>query len=161
MNYATYSDYIALYGEGISVAIFDRLLWDASRVIDYLTTGLDHLPKLRAYFPTDTYDVESIKRCACELVSLMYRIEEADKASSGFVVREDGTAIGKRVASVSSGSESISYATSGNVSAVDAAVTDPSARKALFSDTVRKYLSGCKDANGVNLLFMGVYPRVR
>ena len=161
MNYATYSDYIALYGDGISTATFDRLLWDASRVMDDHTTGLDHLPKLRTYFPTDSYDAESIKRCACELVALMYRVEEAEKASSGYVVREDGTAVGKRVASVSSGSESISYATSGNVSAVDAAVTDLGARRSLFLDTVRKYLSGCKDANGVNLLFMGVYPRVR
>lgn len=66
----------------------------------------------------------------------------------------------KIVTSVSSGSESISYAAAGSAARntlVDTVLTDKTAQNRLFSDTIRDYLSGVQDANGVNLLFMGKY----
>ena len=67
---------------------------------------------------------------------------------------------GKVVSSVSAGNESISYAVGSSGSSVDKAITDISERNKLISSVVRECLSGISDANGVNLLYMGVYPRV-
>ena len=66
---------------------------------------------------------------------------------------------GKVVSSVSAGNESISYSV-GSDTAINLAVKDLEARKKLIYATIREHLSGAKDANGVNLLYMGVYPRV-
>lgn len=90
--------------------------------------------------------------------------EESARNASGFVTREDGTVQSKLVASVSSGSESISYATSSSGaknSLIGAVLTDKAAQEKLYADTFSEYLSGVLDANGVNLLFMGAYPCVR
>ncbi len=158
MENITREGYVALYGE-ITEQDFSRLSFDAFRVLDDMTTGVDGFSKLRRAYPVDEYDAEAVARCAYSLLYDMKRIEEME-ASSGYVSREDGALVGKRVASVSSGTESISYANGTSVTVLEAAVADADKRRAMFSDTVRKYLSGVKDAHGVNLLYMGVYPRV-
>lgn len=157
MAYADYTFFSSLYS-GVTEADFNRKAWDASKIMDYHTTGVDGVAKLRTHYPTDEYDIEAVKRCCCALVSLLLKIETAETAS-GIVTRADGTVSGKVVSSVSSGSESISYSVSGNT-AFDKAVADESARNKLYSDTIRHYLSGVHDANGVNLLYMGAYPDV-
>jgi hypothetical protein len=48
----------------------------------------------------------------------------------------------------------------GNATMIDKALSDPAVKEKLFRDTIREGLSGVADANGVNLLYMGVYPRV-
>ena len=63
------------------------------------------------------------------------------------------------ISSVSAGNESISYSV-GNATMIDKALSDPTVKEKLFRDTIREGLSGVTDANGVNLLYMGVYPRV-
>lgn len=167
MAYATYEDFKALYGERLDEAGFTRLVWDAERAMDDATTGLDGVQKLRVAMPADEYGAEAVKRCACALVDTLRQIEEADEANRKtrtMVENADGTLQSRVISSRSSGSESISYAT-GNAArsgttTIDAAVSDPAARERLLSDTVRRHLSGVKDANGVNLTFMGAYPYV-
>lgn len=160
--YMDYEFYTSLYGE-IAEADFNRLAFDACRVLDDHTTGADGFRKLKYVFPTDADDAESVKRCACKLLHILHGIETAEKAaaqSKGYTETENGLQ-GRVIASVSSGSESISYATnSGSNTAIDKAVADPAQRKRLLADAVREYLSGVADANGVKLLYMGVYPRV-
>lgn len=151
MAYITQEKYSSLYGE-IEAAEFDRLAFDASRFMDAMTTGIDNFKKLKAAMPTDEDDAEAVEMCCAKLISLMKTIESYD----GFVTREDGTAISKAVSSISSGSESMSFGTS----ATSAAASDITVRNKLFSDTVKAYLSGIEDANGVNLLYMGRYPNV-
>lgn len=168
MAFATYEDYKVLYKDnGLDEAGFTRLIWDAERAMDDATTGADLVHKLRLYPPTDEYGAEAVKRCACALVDTLRQIEEADEADSkarAMVENADGAVHSRVIASISSGSESISYATGSaarsGTTAIDAARSDPEARARLLADTVRRYLSGVTDANGVNLLFMGVYPRV-
>lgn len=168
MAFATYEDYKALYGNnGLDGAGFTRLIWEAERVMDDATTGADFVHKLRVASPVDEYGAEAVRRCACALVDTLRKMEEADEADSkarALVENADGTVHSRVIASVSSGSESISYATGSaarsGTTAIDAARSDPAARERLFADTVRRYLAGVTDANGVNLLFMGVYPRV-
>lgn len=147
MAYITKSEYEALYG-AISAGDFTRLSYDASRLMDYMTTGIDNVKKLQAYPPAG----DDVMMCCAKLISLMKTIESLDGATE----REDGTVVSKAVSSISSGSESMSFGSN----AISAAATDITARNTLLADTVKAYLSGIEDANGVNLLYMGRYPNV-
>lgn len=159
MAYVTFENYNGLYPDNATETEFNNLEWEARRIIDAHTTGIDNVRKLRVAFPTDEQDAETVKRCMCKLIKLLHDIETAEK-SRGLVKRGDGTVTSGVVSSVSSGAESISYAADGGT-ALDAAVGNISARNKLLSQTVREMLSGTLDANGVNLLYMGRYPYVR
>ena len=165
MTYIDYEYYKSLFGEKtIPEADFNRLVWDSCKKIDNATTGVDNVKKLKIAFPTDEDDAEAVKRCVCELLSITYKIEQAEtrvEASQGYITLEDGTVMSKQVASKSAGNESISYVTSSNTGTatlIDKCLADKEAQKQLYSDTIRDYLSGVADANGVSLLYMGMYP---
>lgn len=163
MAYATFADYEALYpGTELDEAGFDLLIWEAERVMDDITTGADGVRKLRVAKPTKKPGAEAVRRCACALVDAMRQINEAEAAirkAQKLVENSDGTVQSAAVSSRSSGSESVSYAAvSAAGTAISAAVSDLTAREQLFAATARRYLSGMKDANGVNLLYMGAYP---
>ena len=157
MAYVTFEDFNGMYPGEISVEEFKNLEWDARRVVDAHTTGVDNVRKLRVAFPEDADDAEAVLRCMCTLINLMHKIGAVEK-HRGLELREDGMVRGGVVSSVSSGSESISYATGGT--AIDAAVSSISERNKLYSQIVKHALSGVCDANGVHLLYMGVYPYV-
>lgn len=163
-KYVDYEFYKTLYGEkGVSGTDFNRLSWDACKRIDAATTTVDGIKKLKIAFPTDEDDSETVKRCLCELINILYKLEQAEErvnASQGFVQREDGTVSSKLVSSVSAGNESISYSTN-NISAatlIDKALSDKTVQEQLYRDTIAKYLSGVTDKNGINLLYAGRYP---
>lgn len=163
-KYVDYEFYKTLYGEkGVSETDFNRLSWDACKRIDAATTTVDGIKKLKIAFPTDEDDSETVKRCLCELINILYKLEQAEErvnASQGFVQREDGTVSSKLVSSVSAGNESISYSTN-NISAatlIDKALSDKTVQEQLYRDTIAKYLSGVTDKNGINLLYAGRYP---
>ena len=100
-KYADYEFYKTLYGEkSISETDFNRLSWDACKRIDAATTTVDGIKKLKIAFPTDEDDSEAVKRCLCELINILYKLEQAEErvnASQGFVQREDGTVSSKLV----------------------------------------------------------------
>lgn len=154
--YADREYYNSLYEE-INVQTYNRVGWQAAKLLDKYTTGIDGVRKLQKAFPSDLDAQEAVKRCECALVNLLLQIEQTERAGA-VATRADGTLTIGTVSSVSSGAESISY-TAGNT-AINAAAADNSARERLISSTVREYLSGEKDANGVNLMYMGVYPYV-
>lgn len=160
--YITFDEYTALYPQ-IEETVFNRLSYDAGRHIDRLTTGIDGVKKLKTAFPTDEDSVQAVKYCTAKIINLLLQIQEAEKSASlgrGYTQTENGLQ-GKVISSVSAGNESISFSTgSAQTSAIDAAVSDLTARDKLIYSTVREYLSGAQDDNGVNLLYMGVYPRV-
>ncbi|MBQ8797225.1 MAG: hypothetical protein IJZ56_03405 [Oscillospiraceae bacterium] len=161
--YITFDEYAVLY-DPMEEKVFNRLAFDACRVMDIHTTGIDNVKKLKRFFPTDEDDVETVKRCAAKIINLLYQIQEAENAAAmgrGYELTEQGMR-GKVISSVSAGNESISYSTSGNDSstAIDAAVKDKTVRDSLIANTVRECLPGVTDANGVNLLYMGRYPNV-
>lgn len=151
--YITHDEYTALYGT-IEEKDFIRLEYDAARYMDKYTTGLDGVKKLRVAFPSGE-DAEAVKHCAASLIKTLQSINEAEQSAS-FAKTENGLQ-GKVISSVSSGSESITYSVVKNPLLEVAA--DPMARDRLMRDTIRDYLSGVQDANGVNLLYMGRYPR--
>lgn len=161
--YITIDEYSAIY-DAMDGKVFDRLAFDACRMVDIHTTGIDNVKKLKIAFPTDEDDAQSVKRCICKLVYTMSQIEDTEKAANqgkGYTETENGIR-GKVITSVSAGNESISYSAGGgsSVTLIDKALADKSVQDKLFSDTIREYLSGVTDANGVNLLYMGRYPRV-
>lgn len=164
MEYINYEYYISLYGAEIPETDFNRLAWEACRLMDSRTTSLDGVKMLRAAFPSDEYGSESVRRCTGRLVQILYQLEQAEKSAQsaqGYVTREDGTVVSKVVSSVSAGNESISYSaggSSGTSTRITSAVSDSAARERLLNETVTEYLSGVSDANGVNLLYMGRYP---
>ena len=162
MSYATYEDYVTFYSHGMDRAEFNRLAYDASVLVDSYVTTVDGVNKLRYFFPTDEYDVQAVKRCVCALISSLHQLEEIESASSGIIVREDGTVTGRSVTSISSGSESMSFSAVGSgASMLNAAAKSEAARNELIASQVFKYLRGHKDANGINLLYVGVYPNVQ
>lgn len=161
MAYAAYEQFAALYGEALDEAQFDRLLWEAEQVMDQATTGVDGVAKLRAAMPEEERAAQAVCRCACALTELLARLERAAESISlgrEHVENADGTLQPRMVAARSSGSESVTYAAGSGSAAVDAAVSDPAVRRQLLDDTVRRYLAGVPDGNGVNLLYMGPYP---
>ena len=163
MAYIDYEYYTELYNYELSEQDFNRLVWDACRRVDIVTTGLDGIKRLKVAFPTDEDDAESVKRCVAKLVYTNYLIEQAEERankSRSYIEREDGTLVGKIVTSVSSGSESISYGSGSNTSLanatmIDAVLSDRKAQDNLYRDIIRECLSGICDANGVSLLYMG------
>lgn len=158
MTYIDIAKYTQLYGL-IPFEVFNRLAWDASRTLDRYTTGIDNVKKLSVAFPTECCDAESVRRCCAKLINIMHQIEQVTNAA-GFVETENGLR-GKVISSVSAGNESVSYSvgSSAMVTEIEKAALDPAVRERLFDNAIRSCLSGVTDANGVNLLYMGRYPR--
>lgn len=158
--YITHTEYAGLY---TPVENFDILCYEACRQIDRLTTGIDGVKKLKIAFPVDEDAITAVKYCTAKIINFLAQIQEAEKSASlgrGFVQTENGVQ-GKAISSVSSGNESISYAsTSSQKTAIDTAMADASAKDSMIQSMIREYLSGVADANSVNLLYMGRYPRV-
>lgn len=161
MAYITMEEYGKWYGAA-DIYNFDRLAFEASRLLDRLTTGVDGVKKLKSHFPTDPEDAEAVRFCAARIVNFLYGVAAAEAAAvqgRGYDQTDQGLR-GKVISSVSAGNESISYASSGAAgTAFDAAAADVSARDQAARELAREGLQGVCDANGVNLLYMGPYPR--
>lgn len=147
MRYITWQEFVAVYANAMTQTDFDRFEYDAEAIIDNWVLTVDGVNKLRVAFPTNELDAEAVKRCVCELTVRCKEIDDAEAQS----ISEHGL-----VASVSSGTESMSFQRGGT--ALAQAVADNGARGHYFYNIVKRYLAGHKDANGVNLLFGGAYP---
>lgn len=157
--YITFEEYSQLY-DGMDEKLFNRLSYEAQRLMDIHTSGIDNVRKLRIAYPTDEYDAEAVKHCAAKLINLLHQIQKAEEAASGAYEESEMGIRGRYITSITAGNESISYATGRTTgTAVDKAVSDKTARDALIANAIREALSGVRDANGVNLLYMGAYPR--
>lgn len=144
--YVDYEFYKTLYGTTVDEKVFDRLIWNAEKLVKNAVTGVDGRCKLDFAFPDVAYDAEAVKRCECALVDIMAKIENAETEAEG----------NKTVKSVSAGNESISYDTGSGL--IGKVLSNKSAQSRLYADTINEYLRGTKDKNGVNLLFGGAYP---
>lgn len=146
--YIDYEFYKSLYGTTVDETAFNRLIWNAEKLVKNAATGVDGRCKLDFAFPDVAYDAESIKRCECALVDIMAKIDKAETEAEG----------NKTIKSKTAGNESISYDTGGGL--IGAVLKDKTAQSKLYADTINEYLRGTKDKNGVNLLFGGVYPYI-
>ena len=113
MAYADYDFYTTSYfGSVVPETDFSRLAERASDFVDTMT-----FDRLVDGLPENERSQKRIKKAVCSLAELMYQIELAEKNATNAAVSGTSTAIGPGgsttgvVTSVSSGSESISYAT--------------------------------------------------
>lgn len=153
--YITLDEYTQLY-DATDEKAFARNCVEACQIIDRYTTGADGFKKLKQAFPVDADDAAAVKHCAARLINLLLQIERA-QAFGGYEATEHGVR-GRVISSVSSGNESVSYATNA-VTAIEKAASDKMVKDAMITNIIRGGLSGIRDANGVNLLYMGPYPR--
>lgn len=165
--YITLEEYTTYYNdmdlEPMDEYLFRRLSMDACRYVDIHTTGIDNIKKLKIAFPTDENDAAAVKFCAAKVLHFLHQIHTAELSAMetrGYEATEQGMR-GKVISSVTAGNESITYSagTSAAALAVDAAVKDKTTKEKMVADMIWESLSGVADANGVNLLFMGRYPR--
>lgn len=162
MGYVRQDYYAARYGE-IDTKDFERLSWQACRKLDGYTTGIDGVKKLKIAFPTDEEDAETVKMCACQLISTMAQIEAAEKSAASFreLQETENGLRGAVISSITAGNESISYSTKAVADTpIDKAAADKIYREHLMKEIIWEHLTGVTDANGVNLLYMGAYPYV-
>lgn len=164
MAYADYDFYTTSYfGSVVPETDFSRLAERASDFVDTMT-----FDRLVDGLPENERSQKRIKKAVCSLAELMYQIELAEKNATNAAVSGTSTAIGTGgsttgvVTSVSSGSESISYATpqqkaSGakEWSAVYAAAGDVQKTNDLLLKTALPLLMGVRTDEGIPILYAG------
>lgn len=164
MAYADYDFYTTSYfGSVVPEADFLRLAERASDFVDLMTSD-----RLVDGLPTNERSQKRIKKAVCSLAELMYQIELAEKnainqASAGATDTNVGHKSTGVVTSVSSGSESISYATPQQIgasakewSAVYAAAGDVQKTNDLLLKTALPLLMGVRTDDGIPVLYAGV-----
>ncbi len=164
MAYADYEFYkTSFFGNVVPESDFMRLAERASDFIDRLT-----FDRLADGLPSDDRQQKRIKKAVCAVAEMLYQIDVAEKnalsAANGTSVSilGGGTATGI-VTSVSSGSESISYATPQQIgasakewSAVYAAAGDVRKTNDLLLKTALPLLMGVRTDDGILILYAGV-----
>lgn len=163
MAYADYDFYTeSYYGNVVPEADFERMAGRASDFIDTLT-----FDNLVDGLPADKRSQKRIKKAVCSLAELMYQFEIAEKnainqASANLTDINVGNISTGIVTSVSSGSESISYATPQQIgasakewSAVYAAVGDVQKTNGLLLKIALPLLMGVRTDEGIPVLYAG------
>lgn len=165
MAYADYDFYTTSYfGSVVPETDFSRLAERASDFVDTMT-----FDRLVDGLPENERSQKRIKKAVCSLTELMYQIELAEKNATNAAVSGTSTAIGSGgsttgiVTSVSSGSESISYATPQQIgasakewSAVYAVAGDVQKTNDLLLKTALPLLMGVRTDDGIPILYAGV-----
>lgn len=163
MAYADYKFYTESFGNVVPETDFPRLAGKASDFVDTMT-----FDRLVDGLPTNERSQKRIKKVVCSLAELMYQIELAEKnainqASANVTDTNTGGKSTGIVTSVSSGSESISYATPQQIgasakewSAVYAAAGDMQKTNDLLLKTALPLLMGVRDNEGIPILYAGL-----
>ncbi len=165
MAYTDYEFYTTSYfGSVVPETDFPRLAERASDFIDTMT-----FDRLVDGLPTNERSQKRIKKAVCSLAELMYQIELAEKNAANAAASGTSTTTGSGgsttgiVTSVSSGSESISYATPQQIgasakewSAVYAAAGDVQKTNGLLLKTALPLLMGVRTDDGIPALYAGV-----
>lgn len=166
MAYTDYEFYKTSYfGSVVPETDFPRLAERASDFVDTMT-----FDRLVDGLPTNERAQKRIKKAVCSLAELMYQVELAEKnaisqasASGASTTIGSGGSTTGIVTSVSSGSESISYATPQQIgasakewSAVYAAAGDVQKTNDLLLKTALPLLMGVRTDDGIPVLYAGV-----
>ena len=162
MSYATFDYCEELYPD-LTEKEYNLYSWETKHEIDKHTSGVDGVKKLKIAFPTDEDNAEAVKRCFAHLLYSLAQIgrERTNLAKASEPIEINGQIAMGPVSSVSSGSESISFASGTQKSSYYMAATDPKEKSKLIVSIIREYLSEVKDDNGINLLYGGVYPCIK
>lgn len=154
MEYVDYEFYTnEFHGNIITELDFPRYADKAFDVLVWLTFG--RVETLFDYQEEASEKViYKVKKAVCRLAEVVQDIEvkEAVLRSNEALEQSEYGLKGKVISSISSGSESISYSTSNSLSddTISASVKDMNARKKLYMDVIRPYLSN------TGLLYAGI-----
>lgn len=157
MAYTDYEFYKSkFYGDIVPESDFLKYAERASDRIDQYT-----FDRLVDGLPDDERVKTKVQKAVCAVADTMYQIEQIKKASMdtvGTIQKEDGTVVNKAVSSVSSGNESISYATGNNISSnvYAQASMDKKVENALLLNVATEYLAGATNDKGICLLYAGL-----
>lgn len=165
MAYTDYDFYTTSYfGSVVPETDFPRLAERASDFVDTMT-----FDRLVDGLPANERSQKRIKKAVCSLAEILYQIELAEKNAADAAASGTSTTIGSGgsttgiVTSVSSGSESISYATPQQIgasakewSAVYAAAGDVQKTNDLLLKTALPLLMGVRTDDGMPILYAGV-----
>lgn len=165
MAYADYDFYTTSYfGNVVPETDFPRLAERASEFVDTMT-----FDRLVYGLPANERSQKRIKKAVCSLAEILYQIELAEKNAADAAASGTSTTIGSGgsttgiVTSVSSGSESISYATPQQIgasakewSAVYTAAGDVQKTNDLLLKTALPLLMGVRTDDGIPILYAGV-----
>lgn len=148
--YADYDFYTnTYYGDTLTESNINKWL---DRASDYVDTITFH--RLESAFPTDEKHVVRVKKAVCAIADALYMIDTQRRAGAA-QVGSDGKVTGA-IASVSSGRESISYATGSTASVYSAAAGSVADADSYTRYVAETYLANVPDANEMNLLYAGV-----
>lgn len=156
--YADYTYYQTEYGGKMSADDYKRFGRRAEDYLDTLTGG-----KLDFAFPANEKSAGKVKRCLCVFAEFIQRVDAYQQMaydSMGTVAQADGSMRGRVVTSISSGSESMGFsATASFGTDVENAAKSEEGMQAELYAKAKPIIGGVPDANGVNLLYAGAYPK--
>lgn len=150
MAYADYNFYTeSYYGDELTESNAAKWLERASEELDAIT-----FHRLQRNYPSSGSGDKAVKKATCAIAEILFRIDVQTQAGSA-QKGSDGVYHGA-IASLSSGRESVSYASNSAGSTIYAkAAADEAERLKLLQSAAVKYLSGVPDERGVNLLYAG------
>ena len=157
MAYTDYEFYKSkFYGDTVPESDFLKYAERASDRIDQYT-----FDRLVDGLPDDERVKTKVQKAVCAVADTMYQIDQIKKASMdtiGTIQKEDGTVVNKAVSSISSGNESVSYATGSNISSnvCAQASMDKKVENALLLNVATEYLAGATNDKGICLLYAGL-----
>lgn len=151
MAYADYDFYIHdFFGDVLIEYSAKKWLDAASDALDTLTFG-----RLTFAFPTAEAHAVKVKKAVCAVAETLYFVD-CERRAAAAQQKSDGS-YRRAVASVSSGRETVSYASGSAADSVyAAAAADADDCTKLVLQTALKYLANVPDANGINLFYGGV-----
>ena len=148
--YADYNFYTnTFYGDTLTESNANKWLDRASDYIDTLTFN-----RLETAFPTVERHIVRVKKTVCAIADALFLIDTQRKAGAA-QIGADGKYTGA-IASISSGKESISYATGSTASVYSIAASNNDAADRYTRRLAEIYLANVPDADGVNLLYAGI-----
>lgn len=148
--YADYSFYTdTFYGDTLTESNANKWLDRASDFVDVLTFN-----RLETAFPTEERHIVRVKKAVCAIADALFLIDTQRKAGAA-QIGADGKYTGA-ISSISSGKESISYATGGTASVYSVAASSNDAADRYTRRLAEIYLANVPDADGVNLLYAGI-----
>ena len=142
--YLTYEQYKE-YGGALDESAFNMYEFEAASRIDYYT--FNRLKKDAGFDEQSEEVKEAVYRCEYRLIDLMQTRDTAN-AVSGEGEDESSTVAG--IASQSNDGVSISY----NVLSASEASANAQAE---IGNTIKMYLSSCRNSLGLRLLYRGIY----
>lgn len=148
--YADFSFYTeTFYGDTLTESNANKWLDRASDFVDMLTFN-----RLETAFPMEERHALKVKKAVCAIADALFLIDTQRKAGSA-QIGADGSYKGA-VSSISSGKESVSYATGTTASVYSVAASDSDAADRYTQRLAEIYLADVPDADGVNLLYAGI-----